>query len=295
MYGEQTPPAPPAQEYIPEAVLPKPKEEDNRQFVVFKLVNSSRKGGVHIPGQDHVIDPRGITKDNPQGNGPEMIRLISGVTTIWAKEQKDISPDYIKKNVRTIHFPRGTKFITIPTWDKAALEFMKVCRHNIENPNRISGSKLEFFEYDPKKAAMAQYKKELLELEMITKAKDCPEADMKKHAAFLGIAFVDEIGRLKEETMLRTEYMLAAKRDPQTFEKTFGSKQVDIQYKVRAAILDSKIDIGRGDGKVYWGKGGGLICNIPKSEQPLKFLTDLALTPNDEGKQFLERLNEIST
>jgi hypothetical protein len=56
------------------------------QFVIFKLADPNRQGGVHIPGIDYVIDPRTVTKDKPHGNGPEMIRLVAGVPTIWAKD-----------------------------------------------------------------------------------------------------------------------------------------------------------------------------------------------------------------
>ncbi len=224
-----------------------------------------------------------------------MIRLLNGVNTIWAKEQKHLTEDYVKKNVRTIHFPRGNKFISVPAWDKVAIEFMKVCRHNIENPLRVSGSKLEFFEYDPNKAARAALEKELLEVEMVRNAYDAPEKDMRQHAAFLGILFHTEIGTLKTEETLRMDYVLAAKRDPKTFKETFQSKQVSIQYKIRAAIIDGKIDIGKEVGKAFWGKSGSLICNYPKTEKPLTFLTNLAMTPNEEGKDFLEKLNAIST
>lgn len=294
MNGEQ-PALTQAQDYVPEAVFlaAQPKVQDG--FVVFKLANNNRKGGVHIPYIDYVIDPKTVTKDKPHGDGPEMIRLLNGVNTIWAKEQKNLSEDYIRRNGRMIHFPRGNRFISIPMWDKAALEFMKVCRHNIKNELRVSGSKFEFFEYDPNEAAKAVLEKELLEIEMVKLAYDTPEKDMMQHAAFLRISFNTDIGTLKKPDTIRTDYVLAAKRDPKEFKRTHGSKQVKIQFQIRKAIEDSRIDVGREHGKVFWGKGGGLICSYPKSENALKFLTDLAMTPNEEGKDFLEKLNAIST
>lgn len=281
-------------DYVPEAVLPVAPQNNDSGFVVFKLAKA-HNGGVYIPGVDYVIDPRTVTKDNPDGNGPEMIRLITGVTTIWAKEQKELTPEYIKKNTRSLSFPRGTRFITVPNWDKTQVEFMRHARHNIKNPHRKTGSKLEYFEYDPNEVAKAQLAKEMLEIEMITKASQQKPEKMKMHAAYLGILFTDEIGRPKTDERLRTDYILAAKRDPETFKKSLDSKEVDIQYKIRAAILDGKIDIGRGDGKAYYGNGGGLICSLPSSEKPLQTLTHLALAPNKDGKEFLERLNSLST
>jgi hypothetical protein len=139
------------------------------------------------------------------------------------------------------------------------------------------------------------YKQEVLELQMVTKANAQPLEKMKKHAFYLGISLTDELGRVKPEDRLRMDYMLAAKRNPQTFKDSLDSKEVDVRFKIREAILDNKIDIGRGDGKVYWGKGGGLIGNVPRDTDSVRFLTDLALTPNQEGKEFLEKLNEINT
>lgn len=281
-------------DYIPEAILPKDvKREDG--FSVFKLLKSNQSGGVHIPNIDYVIDPRTITDEKPDGDGPEMIRLLQGVSTIWEKEQKNLPKEVINKNGRFISFPRGTRFISIPSWDRTALEFMDVCRHNIRNPNRKSGSKFEFFKWDSNEVAKAKLKKEMLEVNMVAIAVKQPLEKMKKHAYYLGITATDEIGRPKGEDRLRTDYMLAAKRDPKGFNESLDSKEVEVQYLIRAAIIDGKIDIGRGDGKIYWGNGGGLICSCPKSEQPLQYLTQLALTPNKDGKQFKELLEDRIT
>lgn len=296
MKGETTPALALQEDYVPAPVLKKDESPNvNQEFVVFKMANPNKDGGMYIPGKDFVIDPRTITKENPDGNGPEMIRLLNGVTTIWAKEQKDLDADYIKKNIRTIEFPRGTRFITVPTWDKSMLEFMRMCRHNIRNPHRKGGSKMEFFEYDPNEIAKALLDKELLEVEMVGKAKEQSEGKMKRHAFYLGINLIDEIGRVKPIDRLRVDYMLAAKRDPKRFKDSFDSKEVDIQFLIREAIIDNKIDITKGDGKAYWGNNGGVICIIPKTEKPLQYLTQLALTNSKEGKEFLEQLQSRST
>lgn len=288
MNGEQTP-ALQVSDYVPEPILPAYTQPEEVGFIVFKMA-TARNGGVYIPGVDYVIDPRTVTPENPNGNGPEMIRLLEGVTTIWAKEQKDVTIDYVKKHTRTISFPKGSRFITVPAWDKTQIEFMRMARHNIRNPHRKTGSRVEYFEYDPNEVAKEQLKKEMLEIEMITKASQQKIEPMLKHAAFLGIALLDELGRKKPEDRLRTDYILAAKRDPKNFQKSLDSKEVDIQYKIRAAIIDGKIDISKGDGKAYYGNGGGLICAIPSNELPLQFLTNLALTPTKEGKDFLGQL-----
>lgn len=280
-------------DYIPETVEEQPSS--NPDFVIFKLANSNREGGVHIPGIDYVIDPRTVDKaKKPNGNGPEMIRLLNGVTTIWAKEQKEIDKEYIKKNVRYTTFPRGSKFITVPTWDVALIEFMRLTRHNVKTKNRKSGSKLEFTEYDPNEHAKALLEKEMLEVEMVALAGNQPIEKIRPHAFYLGIKFDDEYSIPKPESRLRAEYMLAAKHDPKRFKETVDSEEVNIQYMIRKAIVDGKIDISKGDGYAYYA-GGARICILPKTEKPLKTLTELAVTKNKEGREFKEQLKKIAT
>lgn len=278
---------------IPPAPMMILKEEESvpvSEFVLFKLVNSSRSGGVHIPGIDYVIDPRTITKEKPNGNGPEMIRLVEGVSTIWAKEQKEIAPEILKKNVRSISFVKGSRFNKVPSWDVTLLEFMRVCRHNAKSKNRTKSSKVEFFEYDPHEVAKERLASEMLEIEMVIKAKEQPFDAMQKHAFYLGIKLINELGMAKKEDALRAEYMVAAKRDPKNFKKTVGSQEVEVAYLVRTAIVDSKIDVSRGDGRLYWSNGGDLICSCPKNENPVEVLTNLALQKNKDGKEFYDRL-----
>jgi len=54
-----------------------PKEKD---WYLFKLVDSNKKGGVRLSNTDDV--------KNPTTGRVERIRLLSGVDTIWQKEQK---------------------------------------------------------------------------------------------------------------------------------------------------------------------------------------------------------------
>lgn len=292
MKGEQAPMQTPL-DFIPEPVLEE-TAPTNTEFILFKLANSNKDGGIHISGIDYVIDPRTVTKEKPNGNGPEMIRLINGATSIWAKEQKDLTEVYIKKNLRTISFPRGSRFIKVPLWDTTQIEFMRHSRHNTKNPHRKTGTKTEYFEYDPNEQAKALLDREMLEVEMVALASQQPIEKIRPHAFYLGIKFDDEYGIPKPESRLKAEYMLLAKRDPKRFKDTVDSEEVGIQYLIRKGIIDGKIDISKGDGYAYWA-GGNRICLLPKTEKPLKTLTELAVTKNKEGREFKEQLKKIVT
>lgn len=254
------------------------------KYHVFKLVNNTRKGGVYIPNIDDVL--------NPATNKVERMRLLSGVPTIWMSEQKDLSPDYVRQNNRTIHFIRGTRLVQIPDYDTTALEFMRLSSHNIGSKSRKMGSPYEFYEFDAAKEERLAFEREDFELEMAIAAKGEPLESMKKHAAFLGIRLLNDLGLPKSDEGIRAEYTRYAKRNPKYFKDTLGSKQVEIGWLVRKGIIDSLIEIGREPGKIYWANGGGMICVIPKQEEPVKYLVDLALTNSEEGKLFLDRLQK---
>lgn len=256
------------------------------KYHIFKLVSNTRKGGVHVPGIDDVV--------NPKTNKMERIRLLAGVDTIWVKEQKDITADYVKMNQRNLSFVRGTKILRIPDYDHTALEFARLTRHNVGSPSNKTGSHFEFYEYNPAKEQEELLRKENLEIEMAILAKEMKADKMRKHAAFLGIRLIDDLGLPKTDDGLRREYMVYAKRNPEYFQRTVDSKEIEISWLVKRAILDSKIEIGREPGKIYWANGGGMICVVPKTENPERYLVNLALTNTEEGRNFKEQLQKIS-
>jgi hypothetical protein len=253
------------------------------EYVIYKLVDTKRKGRVHIDGIDDDIF-------NPKTGKRERIWLLSGSSSIWStdlvEQLKD--KDWLRNNRRSIIFEGG--IVRVPKWDERQLEFIKVCRHLIDNPSRRTGSKFEFFEYNPKKQQEAALAKEMLELDMAFAVKDMEMGKVKKLASFFGIVFYDELGEPKVDEGIRRELMLVAKRDPIHFKKHLESKEVEIAYLVKKAIIDNKIDLGGGNGNAIWAKNGGLIGKIPLSRKPHEYLIELAMTNSEEGRVFLEQL-----
>lgn len=262
------------------------RQDRGVRYHIFKLLANTRKGGVHVPGIDDVI--------NPATGKMERIRLLSGVDTIWVKEQKDITPEYVRNNMRSLSFVRGTKILRIPEWDTTALEFARITRHNVGSSSNKTGSHFEFYEYDPAREQEEMFRRESMELEMAILAKEMPAEKMRKHAAFLGIRLIDDLGLPKTDDGLRREYMVYAKRNPDYFQKTKDSKEIDIMWMIKRGILDSKIEIGREPGKIYWSNGGGLIGVMSKQDTPEKYLLNLALTNTQEGEAFRDQLKKIS-
>lgn len=253
-------------------------------YTIFKLVNTKKKGRLYIDGIDDDIL-------NPNTGRRERIWLLSGSSSIWASDlvEQLKDKDYVRNNRRSLQFEGG--ILRVPSWDERAMEFIKNCRHLIDNPNRRTGSKFEFFEYNPAKQQAEALKREMLEIDMAIAAKEMPMERARKMASFFGIVFYDELGQPKTDDGIRRELMLFAKKDPKRFQSALDSKEVEISYLVKRAIIDAKIDTGGADGNAKWANGG-FIAKIPTSQKKdvHKYLVELAMSNNAEGREFMEQL-----
>lgn len=263
------------------------KYPETKEWHIFKLVDNTKKGNVYIPNIDDVM--------NPATGRVERVRLLAGVDTIWVKEQKDLTKEYISQNMVSLRFYRNQKMMRIAGHNHTALEFVRLTNSNVGNPLRTTGSRFEFYEYDFAAAEAEAFEKENFELEMALLAKQAKEEDMKKHAAFLGIRLINDIGEKKSADGIRREYVMAAKRNPKYFQQTMKTEQIEISWLVRKAIADSLIEVGREPGKIFWARNGGMIGVFAQTENPQDYLTNLAMTNTEEGKLFKEQLKQVVT
>lgn len=254
--------------------------------VIFKLVKK-KKGRYWMDNCcENVINPKTQT--------PERIWLLSGARSIWDNELEYILKD---KN-RYERARRGMDIVfldgvcMVRSTDTLRLEFM---RRNTKNVGKRRTGTIpgDYYEYNFQEEQQERMKKQLMKIEMIGKAKDMDIKDAKKLAAFLGISFFDEVGMPKSDDGLRTELMIRADNDPATFQKHLGSKEVEVSWMVRKAIVDAKIDVGGADGRIFWSQGKGIITKMPSTRKPLEYLTELALTNTEEGRQFKEQLEKV--
>lgn len=253
------------------------------QFVIFKLKGNQKKG-VYIDGTDDVI--------NPKTGKAERIRLLTGISSIWMSDQKDVDKEYIRNNRRSLEFK--ARICRINKMDTAALEFARMCNSNLEVKNRLRAPRFEFFEYDPAKQAEESLKKEMLELEMAIKAKEMDSDTLKKYASFIGIHLVNELAQVKPESALRQEVMLYAKKNSTVFQAMVDNiQEVEIHWQIKSAIISNQIDIAKQPGSAYWGSGG-FITKMASKMNPVKQLTELAMTNTTEGREFLSKLKSIS-
>lgn len=250
---------------------------------VFKLVDTKRNGRVHISGIDDVPDP--VTKKLTR------IRLLNGFESIWQKDQKDLPEDFIKMNQRSLTFEN--KILSIPIWDTQALEYISLCRSNVDSPNKTKAAKHRFFEWNPAKMQEELLRKRKYKMEAVKIALN--ETDIlrvKKHCSFLKIPMMDILGFPLTDEGILDAYALYADQDPKTFMETREDPRINISWLVKRAIVDAKIDLGKQPNTACWSNGGGFICKVPDPSKATEYLIELAMLHTDEGKQFLMQLQE---
>lgn len=272
---------------IPTDIKPEERLQDVRN-ILFKLVKKKR-GRTHLDNCcDNVM--------NPETKRPERIWLLNGAHSIWDSDLEHILKDKSRyersRRGRDIIFVDGV--LRVRNTDLLMLEFLRANTNNV-GKSKVGSGPYSFFEYDPEQEQKERHAKQLLKIEMVIKAKEMPIDKAKKLASFLGITFVDEIGMPKSDEGIRTELMLKADTHPADFQKYIDSKEVEVSYMVKRAIIDAKIDLTGQSGNAIWSQGKGFICKIPSTRKPYEYLTELAMTNSDEGRKFKEQLEQIVT
>lgn len=251
-----------------------------RKTVIFKLRNHPN-GKVHLDGIDDVFDPE--TKQMRR------IRILRGVAEIWQDKQEKIDPKYVDKNRISLTFIQGG-IVLDETKDAHLIKAARLMNGNEGNPNRLPGKKRPFYEWDPAAQEKAAFEREMEEYKVVELAMSVPFEKAKKHALFLGVIITNEMGEIRGEDGIRALYAREAKKDPKRFRDSLDSKEVEIKYLLRRAIIEAKIDISTAN--IKW-PAGGAICKLPHGREPLDYLVEFALLPQDESKDFLDRLQKL--
>jgi hypothetical protein len=252
-------------------------------YKVFKLTDTGKKGKYHMEGIDDVWDP--------DKKKMVRIRLLRGFPSIYMEDQKNLEPQFISSNRRSLVF--DARILRVPDYDTSAIEFLQKCNSNVDNPNKKGTRKLTFFEWNPQRQAEVERKKRLDRIEAIKFATMATVEDMRKHANYLGINATDDLGFPKSDDAMRNDYELYAESQPSKFMQSAGSKEVEVAFVVKKAILDSKIDLTAKVGSAYWANDGGFICRIPSGVKPQDYLVEYAMLPQEESKQFLSQLKKL--
>jgi hypothetical protein len=253
-------------------------------FKIYKLTDTKKNGKYHMEGIDDVM--------HPERKRIERVRLLTGYPSIWVEDQKSLEKTFVERNRRSLIFDR--RVLRIPDYDSTALEFLSVCNANVDNPNKKGTRKITFFQWNPERQAEVERAKRVAKIEAIKFASMASDEDMRKHCNYLGVLFNDELGMPKSIHALRNDYELYAEAQPNKFMLSAGSKEVEIAFTIKKALLDNKIDVSIRKGSAYWANDGGFICKIPSGAKPQTYLVEYAMLPQDESKAFLEQLKKFN-
>lgn len=256
----------------------------DKQYHIFRLVKK-KKGRTHIDGVCDAVM-------NPNTGKRERIWLLNGVDSIWQSDLVEQLKDkeVRNRNRRSLIFEDG--ICRIPVHDDRALEFARVNTKNV-GKKRGGNGKFDYYEYDAAAEQQERLKTQMLKIDMVIKAKEMPSEKMRKLASFLGIVFYDELGQPKGDDGIRSELMIRADNNPVLFSKYIDSREVEVAFMVKRAILDAKIDLTAQSGNAIWAGGKGFIAKIPATRKAHEYLTELAMTNSDEGRSFLEQLETM--
>jgi hypothetical protein len=260
-----------------------PASATGTTFKIFKLSDTKKNGRYHMEGIDDVW--------NEKKNRMERIRLLRGYPSIWVEDQKGLEKSFVEQNRRSLIFDR--RVLRVADYDVEALEFLSLCNANLDNPNRKGTRKVTYFQWNPQRTAELERAKRVAKVEAIKYASLASDEEMRKHCNFLGIQFIDELGMPKSMDALRNDYELYAEAQPNKFIQSAGSKEVEIAYIVKRALIDNKIDTTTKRGSAYWSNNGGFICKIPSDKKAPAYLVEFAMFPQDESKAFLEQLKKL--
>lgn len=271
---------------IPSDVLPEEKRiASDVTYVIFKQVKKKHKFNLDNCAKNVL---------NPKTGRLERIWYLDGAQSIWDSELNHILSN--KERYERARRGMDIKFVDgvlrVRSTDLLLLEFLRANPHNI-GKRRVGSVPGDFFEYDPQEEQKERMAKQLLKIEMVLKVKEMDVDKVRKMASFFGIAFNDELGQVKSPDGLRTELMLKADSDPVNFQKYVDSREVEVAFLVKRAIIENKIDLGGESRSATWANGKGFIAKVPASRKPLEYLTELAMTNSDEGKRFKSQLEEI--
>ena len=271
------------QEEASAALNEAPASATGTTFKIFKLSDTKKNGKYHMEGIDDVW--------NEKKNRMERIRLLRGYPSIWVEDQKGLEKSFVEQNRRSLIFDR--RVLRVADYDVEALEFLSLCNANLDNPNRKGTRKITYFQWNPQRTAELERAKRVAKVEAIKYASLASEEEMRKHCNYLGITFTDELGMPKSMDALRNDYELYAEAQPNKFMQSAGSKEVEIAFIVKKALIDNKIDTTTKRGSAYWSNNGGFICKIPADKKPQNYLVEFAMFPQDESKAFLEQLKKL--
>lgn len=283
--------APEVQE-VTETKIEEPKKKKEPKEYIFQLVDKFYSSTSNYPRppypETYFIKNTDVIYDEETGT-ERNIRYLEGVSTIFEDEQEHLS-DFKKRQRPEIKFINGT--LVVQSNRTSLVKFLLSSNMNAGNKNKIAGTRaiykvLDFEAQEEQAISAAEQRMSAMKLAM-----DAPVENMIPHAQYLGVSFKNQYGDDRGEKAIRVDYLNVADKNPETFIKTYNNPLVKIEYAIRKAVSLSLINLESVKGQAIWGDTKKFIAQIPDSKDPIKHLSEFALT--EQGKDFYSQLKSIT-
>lgn len=234
-----------------------------------------------LKNRDMIFDEETGTERN--------IRYLEGVSTIYEDEQEQLSEQKKKQRPRIV-FINGV--LTVPATKTSLVKFLMLSNMNEGNKNRMQHARVVYRLLDFEKQENDALNIAETRMEAMKMAMNASIETMIPHAQYLGISFINQYGDERGEKAIRVDYLDVADKNPETFMKTYNNPLVRIEYAIRKAVSVSLINLESVKGQAIWGDTKKFITQIPDRKDPIKHLSEFALTA--EGKDFYAQLKSIT-
>lgn len=269
-----------------------PKKKKEPKEYIFQLIDRFYTTTSNYPRppypETYFIKNTDVIYDEETGT-ERNIRYLEGVTSIYEDEQEHLS-DFKKRQRPEIKFINGV--LTVQANRTSLIKFLLLSNMNEGNKNPIQGTRkiyrlLDFEAQEEQAIVKAETRMDAMKLAM-----EAPVENMIPHAQYLGVNFKNSYGEDRGDKAIRVDYLEFADKNPETFIKTYNNPLVKIEYAIRKAVSLSLINLDSVKGQAIWGDTKKFITQIPDGKEPIKYLSEFALT--EDGKDFYSQLKSIT-
>lgn len=218
-----------------------------------------------IPDTSSIVWQGGKVRPTDKAERPPgryIIRYYDGCDSIFVDEQpkeKAILDGY-RANTKTIFLQNG--YLDVMGWDTMKKWYLDWCSYNSESPYRLPAVRIIFRPVD--EALATEKKAASLDkvFEAMTLAKNAKDDQVKIHAAFLGVSFIDSMAQTPRELKhIKTDYLEKAKENPELFINSYSDKIMKVKYWITEALNSGAISHTKVPNKLSWGQSGSVICD----------------------------------
>ena len=270
-----------------------PKKKKEPKEYIFQLIDKFYTSTSNYPRppypETYFIKNTDVIYDEEAGT-ERNIRYLEGVSSIYEDEQEHLS-EFKKRQRPEIKFING--ILRVQSNRTSLLKFLLSSNMNDGNKNPIHGTRKIYKMLDFEAQEQTAISNAETRMEAMKMAMDAPVETMIPHAQYLGVRFKNRYGEERGDKAIRVDYLDFADKKPDAFLKSYNNPLVKIEYAIRKGISLDLINLHSVKGQAIWGDTKKFIAQIPDRKDPIKHLSEFALT--EQGRDFYSQLKSMTS